>query len=220
MQNNSNNNGMQSMKKRYLTKQIQIDLQKKMVFVAGARQVGKTTIAKHILPSQIGYLNWDIPENREQILKQELPSVNMIVFDEIHKYHSWRNYLKGLYDKMAETRRILVIGSAKLDYYRYGGDSLQGRYHFLRLHPFSVAELNITTFHDLMDLLKLSGFPEPFLSGSETEAKRWSREHRNLLIREEITSLENVSDLGNLELLSLRLPKLVGSPLSINSLNI
>ena len=215
IKNNSNNKGM---KKRYLTKQIKTDLQKKMVFVAGARQVGKTTIAKHILPSQRGYLSWDIPEHREQILKQELPPVNMIVFDEIHKYHFWRNYLKGLYDKMAETRRILVIGSAKLGYYRYSGDSLQGRYHFLRLHPFSVAELNITNFHDLMDLLKLSGFPEPFLSGSEIEAKRWSREHRNLLIREEITSLENVSDLGNLELLSLRLPKLVGSPLSINAL--
>ena len=215
IKNNSNN---RSMKKRYLTQQIQTDLQKKMVFVAGARQVGKTTIAKHILPSQLGYLNWDIPEYREQILKQELPPVHMIVFDEIHKYHSWRNYLKGLYDKMERTCRILVIGSAKLTYYRYGGDSLQGRYHFLRLHPFTVAELNITTFHDLMDLLKLSGFPEPFLSGSEIEAKRWSREYRNLLIREEITSLENVSDLGNLELLSLRLPKLVGSPLSINAL--
>ncbi len=215
IKNSSNINGM---KRRYLAKQIQVDLQKKMVFVAGPRQVGKTTIAKHILPSQRGYLNWDIPEHREQILNRELPPVNFIVFDEIHKYHSWRNYLKGLYDKMAGTCRILVIGSAKLDYYRYGGDSLQGRYHFLRLHPFSVAELNITTFQELMDLLKLSGFPEPFLSSSEIEAKRWSREYRNLLIREEITSLENVSDLGNLELLLLRLPKLVGSPLSINAL--
>jgi predicted AAA+ superfamily ATPase len=206
------------MKKRYLIKQVQADLDKKMVFIAGARQVGKTTLAKEILPSQEGYLNWDIVEHREQILKRELPPVNFIVFDEIHKYRSWRNYLKGIYDKMGENTRILVIGSAKLDYYRYGGDSLQGRYHFLRLHPFSIAELNIKTLHELKDLLKLSGFPEPFLSGSEVEARRWSREYRNLLIREEITSLEKVSDLGNLELLALRLPKLVGSPLSINSL--
>lgn len=206
------------MKKRYLIKQIQADLDKKMVFVAGARQVGKTTLAKEILTSQEGYLNWDIAEHRERILKRELPSVNFIVFDEIHKYHFWRNYLKGIYDKMAEDIKILVIGSAKLDYYRYGGDSLQGRYHFLRLHPFSIAELNIKTLNELKELLTLSGFPEPFLSGSEVEARRWSREYRNLLIREEITSLEKVSDLGNLELLALRLPKLVGSPLSINSL--
>jgi hypothetical protein len=111
-----------------------------------------------------------------------------------------------------------VIGSAKLDYYRYGGDSLQGRYHFLRLHPFSIAELKIATSDDLMDLLKLSGFPEPFLCGSEVEAKRWSREYRQRLLNEEVRDLENVTDLGNLELLSLRLPQLVGSPLSVNSI--
>ena len=198
--------------------QIKSDLKKKMVFVAGARQVGKTTLAKKILMTPEGYLNWDVPEYREMILKQQLPPVKMLVFDEIHKYHSWRNYLKGIYDKLGNTCKILVIGSAKLDFYRYGGDSLQGRYHFLRLHPFSVAELKIKKNNDLMDLLKFSGFPEPFLSGSEVEAKRWSREYRNQLINEEITSLENVSDLGNLELLSLRLPLLVGSPLSINSL--
>jgi predicted AAA+ superfamily ATPase len=55
------------------------------------------------------------------------------------------------------------------------------------------------------------------ISGSETEARRWSREHRTLIIREEVTSLERVQDLGNLELLALRLPELVGSPLSINA---
>jgi len=206
------------MKKRYLAEQVKTDLKKKMVFVAGARQVGKTTLAKQILQSGNGYLNWDIPEDREKILKRELPPVKLIVFDEIHKYHSWRNYLKGLYDKLQGKVNILVTGSAKLDYYRFGGDSLQGRYHFLRLHPFSVAELKITTNADLLSLLQLSGFPEPFLSGSETEASRWSREYRTRLIYEEITSLENISDLGNMELLSLRLTQLVGSPLSINSL--
>ena len=37
-------------------------------------------------------------------------------------------------------------------------------------------------------------------------------------MREEVASLERVQDLGNLELLMLRLPELVGSPLSINAL--
>jgi predicted AAA+ superfamily ATPase len=206
------------MKKRYLTEQVKADLKKKMVFVAGARQVGKTTLARQLLKSKKGYLNWDIPEHRESILKGELPPTHFMVLDEIHKYKHWRNYLKGLYDKIGDSCKILVIGSAKLDYYRYGGDSLQGRYHFLRLHPFSIDELKITTPGDVMDLLKLSGFPEPFLSGSEVETKRWSREYRQRLLEEEVGSLENVTDMGNLELLSLRLPQLVGSPLSINSI--
>ncbi len=64
-----------------------------------------------------------------------------------------------------------------------------------------------------------SGIPQdPFFSGSETEARRWSRNYRTLLIREDVTALERVQDLGNLELLMLRLPELVGSPLSINAL--
>jgi predicted AAA+ superfamily ATPase len=78
--------------------------------------------------------------------------------------------------------------------------------------------LGLTTEEDLRGLLTLGGFPEPFFSGSEVEARRWSREHRNLLIREDLVSLERVQDLGNLELLMLRLPELVGSPLSINAL--
>ena len=111
-----------------------------------------------------------------------------------------------------------MTGSARLDLYRFGGDSLQGRYHLLRLHPLSVAELGLQTRADLHDLLTLGGFPEPYLGGSQIEARRWSREHRTLLIREEVTEIERVQDLGTLELLMLRLPELVGSPLSINAI--
>jgi predicted AAA+ superfamily ATPase len=204
---------------RYLTQQIQADLNQKMVFLAGPRQVGKTSIATHLLRDQLsGYLNWDIAAHREFILKHELPHVPLWVFDEIHKYKSWRNYLKGIYDQFGSAKQLLVTGSAKLDINRYGGDSLQGRYHYLRLHPFSVAELKLSTQDDFEQLLLLGGFPEPFLRGSELDAKRWSRHYRERLIQEDIVSLENLRDLGNLELLMLRLPDLVGSPLSVNAL--
>ena len=200
---------------RYIVKPVRHDLNHKMVFVAGPRQVGKTTLARQIVEKK-GYLNWDVPEHREQILKREMPPGRILALDEIHKYRSWRNYLKGLYD--GGQRRILVTGSARLDLYRFGGDSLQGRYHFFRLHPLSVKEVGIHKMSDLMDLLELGGFPEPFLGGKSVNAKRWSRDYRTRLVREEITSLERVLDLGNIELLMLRLPECVGSPLSINSL--
>lgn len=206
-------------RKRYLTQQIEKDLQRKMVFLGGPRQVGKTTLSQHILgKSMSGYLNWDNLEHKERILRQELPTSKLWVFDEIHKYRNWRNYLKGLYDVLGKEHQILVTGSARLDYYRYGGDSLQGRYHYLRLHPLSAQELKITSITDFQQLLNLSGFPEPFFEGSETEARRWSREYRQRLIREDVLSLERVDDLTKLELLMLRLPALVGSPLSINAL--
>ncbi len=203
---------------RYLASQVRQDLDRKMVFVAGPRQVGKTTLARSLPGASAGYLSWDVTEHRERILKRELPNSRLWIFDEIHKYRSWRNLLKGLYDGRRSGQRILVTGSARLDFYRFGGDSLQGRYHMLRLHPFSAKELAIRTSAGLDDLLKLGGFPEPFLSGSEVEARRWSREYRNRLVREDVAGLERVQDLGNLELLALRLPELVGAPLSINAL--
>ncbi len=204
--------------KRYLEAQAIKDLNQKMVFVAGPRQVGKTTMAKNILGKDPGYLSWDIPATRDQILKREFPPSPLLVFDEIHKFRSWRNYLKGLYDEVKGRQKILVTGSARLDFYRFGGDSLQGRYHFLRLLPLSAAEIKLSSQEDLQHLLALGGFPEPFFGGNETEAKRWRKEYRSRVIHEDISSLEKIHDIGSLDLLSLRLPDLVGNPLSINSL--
>src|SRR5438874_1570208 len=103
--------------RRYLLPQVRRDLARKMVFVAGPRQVGKTTLARSVPGGAAGYLNWDVAEDRERILRRELPPTDLWVFDELHKYRSWRNYLKGLFDSRSSRRRILVTGSARLDFY-------------------------------------------------------------------------------------------------------
>jgi len=70
--------------------QVASDLNQKMVFIGGPRQVGKTTLAKHFLKnSDNGYLNWDIASQRAQILTYELPTSPLWIFDEIHKYKKW-----------------------------------------------------------------------------------------------------------------------------------
>jgi len=138
----------------------------------------------------------------------------LVIFDELHKFQRWRNFLKGLYDTHRKGLRVLVTGSARLDLYRRGGDSLQGRYHHLRLYPFSLKEAGCST----SDLMELGPFPEPLLLGSPEAARRWSRAYRSRLIREDVADLERVMELGALEQLSIRLPDLVGSPLSINAL--
>ena len=111
---------------RYLTTQVGRDLRRKMVFVAGPRQVGKTTLARGLPGAEAGYLNWDVAEHRDRILRRELPPGKLWVFDEFHKYRQWRNYLKGLYDNRRVGQRILVTGSGRLELYRFGGDSLPG----------------------------------------------------------------------------------------------
>ncbi|MBN1962065.1 MAG: ATP-binding protein [Deltaproteobacteria bacterium] len=204
---------------RYLAENIKADLSKKMVFLAGPRQVGKTTLAKNILSNQGAYLNWDVDSDRALLLQRQIPTTDLIVLDEIHKYRQWRNFLKGLYDGSRERKlHILVTGSARLDYYRRGGDSLQGRYYFYRLHPLSLAELSDKSSNTLQQLLSLGGFPEPFFSQSQREASRWSLDYRTRLIREDLRDLEKFEDFGSIELMQQRLPALVGSPLSINAL--
>ena len=209
---------------RYIEKAVSDDLSRKMVFVGGPRQSGKTTMAKRLCHEagfevKKHYLNWDAAEDRENIIIERFPTeAGYLILDEIHKYSRWRQVVKGLYDKRGDELNILVTGSARLDYYRRGGDSLQGRYHFFRLFPLTYAELATPGASTVRDLLIYGGFPEPFLLHSETQSKRWSREHRSRIVREDLVDLENVQDLGIIEKMVLRLPVLVGSPLSINAL--
>ena len=210
---------------RYLEDGIKEDLKKKMVFVAGPRQCGKTTLAKKLLKEEMGdkaesfYLIWDAAEDRENIIRERFPAgPGLLVLDEIHKYSRWRQVVKGLFDKRKQKLKILVTGSGRLDYYRYGGDSLQGRYYFYRLYPFSFKEIKDVSSRPVEDLLNFSGFPEPFLARNERDCRRWSRDYRTRLIYEDLNTLENVRDIALLEQLALRLPDLVGSPLSVNAL--
>ncbi len=203
---------------RYIETNVIEDLNRKMVFVGGPRQVGKTTLSLNIAPDGNRYLNWDDLEDREFVLRERFPVESFVIFDEIHKFENWRNYIKGFYDKHSSGKKILVTGSAKLDYYRHSGDSLQGRYHYYRLHPLTVDELDIRSLTELEVLLTLGGFPEPYLSGSKKQARRWMREFRARVVNEDIRDLELTQRLSSMEMLLLRLPQLVGSPLSINAL--
>ena len=209
---------------RYLARSIREDLAEKMVFVGGPRQVGKTTFALAFLhkgsEKHPAYLNWDDPHTRPALLKGELPANQpCIVLDEIHKFARWRNLVKGLYDTNRSTTSILVTGSARLDYYRKGGDSLQGRYHYYRLHPFSLPELaRKPGRRDLEDLLRFGGFPEPLLRAEERFWRRWQRERLQRVIYEDIRDLETVKEISLMELLAGELPNRVGAPLSLKNL--
>jgi predicted AAA+ superfamily ATPase len=207
---------------RYLEPTLQKFLEKKMVFVGGPRQVGKTTMClKFLDPPSLqnpAYMNWDDLQNKKSLRNGELPDTKILVIDEIHKFKQWRNLIKGFYDKKKNIQKFIITGSARLDYYRRGGDSLLGRYRYLRLHPLSVAELNLTQSEDLKGLLKFGGFPEPYFSQDEIEWKLWVRERLYRIMNDDIRDLEMVRDLSSLELLAENLPTRVGSPLSINNL--
>lgn len=225
---------------RYLEAAVETDLERKMVLVAGPRQVGKTTLARRILERSPGgvYLSWDNRADRREIRAARWPPGRaLVVLDELHKWRGWKGWLKGEFDKHRAAIRFLVTGSARLDVYRRGSDSLQGRYHHYRLHPFSYAELEgggrepvppqpgtplsppgRAPREPLERLLARSGFPEPLLAESERGFRRWQKERLDRFFREDVRDLEAVRELSSLQVLADLLPERIGSPLSLNAL--
>lgn len=239
------------MKERPLYKTIWEELSstKPMVFLSGPRQSGKTTFAKMIASgfSNHTYFNWDLITDKKKLIEKPTffeettrhdPSAPLVIFDEIHKYKKWKNYLKGIYDRFSDHYRFFVLGSGRLNVFQKGGDSLAGRYFQFTLWPFTLAELanqrmpfskfaanpiQILSDHrepaEIWESLgRLGGFPEPYLSGKETVYRRWSRNYRRQLIREDIRNLTAIKDIDHVEILFSLLPSKVGSPLSMASL--
>ena len=124
----------------------------RMVFLAGARRVGKTTLGDMIAQSYPNhvYMNWEIPEDRTRMIRNPAffeeverkdESTPFVMFDEINRHRGWRKYLKGVYDRVEGDYQFLLAGSSRLDYPQRRGDSLAGRYYSLHLWPFTQAEL-------------------------------------------------------------------------------
>jgi predicted AAA+ superfamily ATPase len=208
---------------RYLQKYIEKDLKHKMVILGGPRQVGKTTLAKNLLSkAQSGvYFNYDSPEHQKAIFNQEWKkSDKLIIFDEIHKYYSWKNFTKGLFDLQKDQHQFLITGSARMDTYKKGGDSMLGRYHYWRLHPFTLDEIpeGIGKEEAFKRLMTLGGFPEPFLVNDLEQARRWRKERYDRIIREDIQDLERINALRDMQNLAFLLQERVSGTIAYSNL--
>ena len=198
-----------------------LDNFRQMVFLSGPRQVGKTTVAKAYADC---YLNWDNDSVKQLILSgQEKVGANceldriradmpVIAFDEIHKYPRWKQFLKGFFDEYENRCRIIATGSARMDVYKRGGDSMMGRYFPFRVHPLSVAELLTTELpsgqitrppaklddEEWAALCDFGGFPEPFLKRSRMFSARWNRLRSEQLIKGDIRDLTRIAEIDQI----------------------
>ncbi len=217
-----------------------------MVMVSGPRQVGKTTLARAMRSErELFYFNWDDFDDRELLLQggkalaqhigldQLRPYTPLLVLDEIHKFSKWKQLVKGFYDKYQGQCHILITGSARMDVYKKGGDSLMGRYFNYRLHPLSVREvMNVTQVDDHTDirmpqvlpnedfeaLLTWGGFPEPYLKRDRRFFNRWSKLREQQLLQEDVRELTQVQGLAQLEVLAVLLKHQAGQLTSYSNL--
>ncbi|MBI9072200.1 MAG: ATP-binding protein [Melioribacteraceae bacterium] len=215
---------------RYLYKHVIKDLKKKMVFITGPRQVGKTFFSKQIMLEfkNPQYFNFDNVEDK-LIIQQMIwrKDSDLLVFDEIHKKKDWKNFIKGVFDSKNINQSILVTGSARLDTFRQVGDSLAGRYYHYHLNPFSIKELKTTlsNYERLEQINNYGGFPEPLIQSleipieeAEIELKRWQNQYYTDLIREDIFEFSKLREINSMKTLLELLRSRVGSPLSYSAL--
>lgn len=202
---------------------------RQMVFLMGPRQVGKTTVSLSSAEEwpEHHYFNWDNPTERLlfiegpnaiarqaelDVLREQPP---ILIFDEIHKFGKWKNFLKGFFDTYEKKTKIIVTGSSRLNVYKRGGDSLMGRYFHYRIHPLSVAEIVSPKIiqeeirlprpipeSDWEALREHGGFPEPYLQRSKTFSHRWKNIRKDQLFREDIRDGTRIQELSQLELLA------------------
>ncbi len=216
---------------------------RQMALLSGPRQVGKTTVARQALPVA-HYFNYDNASDGRLIVSgpdaiaEHLDFANPnnkvggVIFDEIHKFSKWKNFLKGFFDVYGENLKVAVTGSARLDVYKRGGDSLMGRYFPYRIHPLSVGELasaevdpevlfqapKPVTQEMVEALLRFGGFPEPFLKGSVRFHNRWHALRLEQIFEEDLRDLSRVQDIRQLRNLSELLRGCVGSGVNYSSL--
>jgi len=211
--------------KRSLASFLQADLVRKMVFLSGPRQAGKSYLAQTLVAACPGaqLLNWDVAADRRVILAQSWsPGAPLVVFDELHKMKDWKAWLKGVYDGRAAGQTFLVTGSARMEIFRQSGESLAGRYFAWRLHPVTVAEWVAASGEapaaTLDRILERGGFPEPFLAENAADAARWRRLYLEGLIRDDIFEFSRIGEPRAMRVFIDMLRQRVGSPLSLASL--
>src|SRR5437867_1869168 len=168
-----------------------------VVEILGARQVGKTTLARQLIERRRGSVTYFDLESAEDLALLADPMLalqplrGLIVIDEVQRRPDLFTQVRVLVDQPRTNRRFLVLGSASPDLLRQTSETLAGRIAFHELNGFSLEEVGLQEWPKLWHR---GGFPRSFLARSEGESFRW----RKALIR---TFLER-----DIPALGLRLP--------------
>jgi hypothetical protein len=149
-----------------------------VVGIVGARQVGKTTLARMVVAREKGsYAYFDL-ENPEDLARLADPMLalkdlkGLVVIDEIQQHPDLFTVLRVLVDRPKSNTRFLVLGSASPDLLRQTSETLAGRIIYHELGGFTLGEIGV---HNQKRLWLRGGFPRSYLARSHIESDEWRR---------------------------------------------
>jgi len=218
--------------KREIQKSLLGDFFKgKIIIIAGARQVGKTTLVEAILKDKQGLItfNADNPTDREKLEKRDLEQLisiigdaKIIFIDEAQKVVDIGNTLKLLVDHYGKEKQIIATGSSSLNLLSNTSESLTGRKYVYELYSLSVREIcsdknTLRLEKELSDLLVYGTYPEIYLSSIDNK-QRLLTEIASSYLYQDILELEQVRNPETLNKLLSAIALQIGSEVSLSEL--
>lgn len=163
------------------------------VALLGARQVGKTTLARQYAAARgCAYFDLEDPQSLESLdqplamLDSVLAQGRTVVIDEVQRRPDLFPLLRTLIDRHARPAQFLLLGSASPLFMRQSSESLAGRLSLLSMGGLSLAEAPGFGMHELW---LRGGFPRAALAGSPRAAMRWLRDYLSLVIERDLPML-------------------------------
>jgi len=165
-------------RKHELKKLISLLKRYRVVGIIGARQVGKTTLARSLLKHLHTASTYYDLENPEDLARLADPMFTLkglkgiVVIDEIQRFPELFPILRVLVDRPKASTRFLILGSASPELLRQGSESLAGRIVYHELGGFSLDEVGMKNHQRLW---LRGGFPRSYLASSDAVSEEWRR---------------------------------------------
>lgn len=183
----------------YIQRKIKTELIKlidqfPVVGIIGPRQVGKTTLAKHLMShinNECIYLDLELPEDQAKLYEPQLYLEQhvdkCVILDEIQQIPHIFPVLRGLIDKHRVPGRYIILGSASPDLLKQSSETLAGRIVYKELTPFNLIEIS-ENFDPTIHWFR-GGFPEAFLSPDEGFYRTWMRNFIQIYLERDLPLL-------------------------------
>jgi len=214
----------------------------RVVVVGGARQVGKTTLSRHIAGKRENYRSLDDTALLAAARLDPRGFVEhqggLLVIDEVQKAPSLISEVKIAVDDDPRPGQFLLTGSANIQTLPSVTESLAGRVRHIRLRALTQGEIEGVqprflemlfsgdfpstvpgwNKNAIIDLAFRGGYPETLRIGDPMERAAWQRDYMNALLTRDLADIANIRRHEALRALFLALASWSGKFMDVNAI--